>query len=260
VAGDVRTETTGAVAVVTVDYPPVNALSDDVLEGLRDGALRFASDENVRAIVLTGAGDKSFLAGADLQEFRAALGQEEWIRRHTGLTRETLTRWESLPQPVVGAIQASAVGGGLEVALVCDLLVADPAARFGFPEVRLGLMPGAGGTQRLPRRVGIGRAREMVMLGSTIDAEEARRIGLVTSISPPRAALDSAKELAARLASLPGIAVKGIKHAIALAGTVDIEAGLDEERELFMRTFSSQDVHEGIAAFLEKRAPRFEHR
>jgi enoyl-CoA hydratase/carnithine racemase len=255
----VRLERTDGVAVVIVDNPPVNALRNDVVDALADAAEQLGADDSVRAIVLTGAGEKAFVAGADLAEFSQALGDVDWIEDHTARTRRMLGLWETLPQPVVGAVQASAIGGGLEVALVCDLLVADPASRFGLPEVRLGLMPGAGGTQRLPRRVGAGRAKELLLLGGTIDAEEAHRIGLVNRVTRSGAARETAVELATTLAALSSVAVRAIKSSIDGANR-DLAHGLDTERVHFMRVFASQDATEGVNAFVEKRTPAFDHR
>jgi enoyl-CoA hydratase/carnithine racemase len=255
----IRVETGDGVAVVVVDNPPVNALRNKVVDALADAAKRLGADDSVRAVVLTGAGDKAFLAGADLAEFSEALGSADWIEDHTTRTRRMIELWEHLPQPLVGAVQASALGGGLEIALVCDLLVADPAARFGLPEVRLGLMPGAGGTQRLPRRIGTGRAKELLLLGDTIDAAEALRIGLVNRVASAGAALATACELAARLAALSSVAVRAIKSSVNGAGP-DLTLGLDTERALFMQVFASQDATEGVSAFVEKRAPAFAHR
>jgi enoyl-CoA hydratase/carnithine racemase len=251
----VRVAREGAVAVVTVDNPPVNALADHVIEALDAAAVELAGDGDVRAVVLTGTGEKAFLAGADLEEFAARLESGDGIEEHASATRRALGRWETLPQPVVAAVQAHAMGGGLEVALVCDLVVADPAALFGAPEVRLGLMPGAGATQRLPRRIGPGPARAMILLGATIDAAEAQRLGLVHAVSEPGAALAQARSLADELAALPAVAARAIKRAIAS----DLDAGLDLERELFLEVFGSADAREGVAAFRERRPPRFGH-
>jgi enoyl-CoA hydratase len=249
------------VAVVTVDNPPVNALTNETIDALAATAEQVRETGDVRAVVLTGAGDKAFIAGADLDEFAGALGSTEWIEDHTARSRRMLAGWASLPVPVVAGVQASAVGGGLEAALVCDLIVADPSARFGLPEVRLGLMPGAGGTQRLPRRIGIGAAKELLMLGGTIDAEEARRIGLVNRVSAPGEAAAEALAIASKLAALPGQSLRAIKQALSPpAGDDEISAGLDRERELFMQLFETDDAREGVAAFREKRAASFRHR
>ena len=245
----VRVEREGRVAVVTVDSPPVNAIGDAVLDGLAAAAAELGADHGVRAVVLTGAGEKAFMAGADLDELRGLLDGTVSREEYTGRVRAVLTAWERLPQPTIAAVQAPAVGGGLEVALVCDLIVADPAARFGLPEVRLGLIPGAGGTQRLPLRIPVARAKELLLLGSTIGAEDAQELGLVNRVSDPGAALEAALELAGRIAALPALATRAVKQALG--------AGLDREGELFRELLGSADAREGVAAFLERREPRF---
>jgi enoyl-CoA hydratase/carnithine racemase len=256
----VRVDVEDGVALVAVDHPPVNALSNAVVDALAAAAHRLAADEGVRAVVLTGGGDKAFVAGADLDEFSAALGDAAWIEDHTARVRLMLDAWEALPQPVVAAVQASALGGGLELLLVCDLAVADPAAQFGLPEIRLGLMPGAGGTQRLPRRIGVGPAKELLLLGVAVDAAEARRLGLVTRVAAAGEALAEARGLASKLARLSSGALRAIKQSVANATTGDLADGLDRERALFMQLFQSDDAREGVHAFIEKRRPTFAHR
>jgi enoyl-CoA hydratase/carnithine racemase len=248
------------VATVTVDHPPVNALSNDTIDALFDVAQGIAADDSICAVVLTGRGEKAFMAGADLTEFSNALGDAEWIEDHTARVRRMLDAWERLPQPVIAAAQASALGGGLEMLLVCDLVVADPAARFGLPEVRLGLMPGAGGTQRLPRRIGIGPAKAMLLLGETIDADEALRLGLVNRVSPEGQAVEQARAIALRLAQLSAVSVRAIKAAVSAGADLRLEDGLDGERESFMRVFASDDAREGVDAFVQNRRPTFQHR
>jgi len=255
VSDAVRVEASGGVAVVTVDNPPVNALADAVLEALRDAAAALAADRRVRAVVVTGGGDRAFMAGADLAEFQRLLAGDGSIDEHVAGSRRALDQLAALPQPVVAAVQAAAMGGGLEVALTCDLIVADPAARLGLPEVRLGLMPGAGGTQRLPRRIGAGPAAELLLLGKAVDAAEAHRLGLVNVVSAPGAALAESLELAARLASLSARAVQSIKQVLVAADG----AGLDRERAAFLDLCRGEDAREGVAAFLEKRPPSFTH-
>jgi len=253
----VRVERDGAVAVVTVDNPPVNALGNAVLAELADAAEQLGADDGVRAVVLTGRGEKAFMAGADLDEFRRLLDGDGSIEEHVGYSSRALTALESLPQPLVAAVQAAAMGGGLEVALTADLIVVDPGAVLGLPEVRLGLMPGAGGTQRLPRRIGAGRAKELLLLGGAVKAEEAKAIGLVNRVSAPGAALEEAQELAGRLAALSPLAVRSIKRAVVegLEGT--LADGVRRERELFMGVFRGPDAREGVSAFVEKRPARF---
>ena len=260
-SGPTRVEIEDGVAVTTVDNPPVNALTNETVDALTAVAERLRDNPDVRTVVLTGAGDKAFVAGADLEEFSQALGCTEWVEDHTARTRRMLASWETLPMPVVAAVQASAVGGGLEFALVCDLIVADPGARFGLPEVRLGLMPGGGGTQRLPRRIGLGHAKELLMLGGTIDAAEAYRIGLVNRIAARGEALAEARAVAGKLAALPAQSLRAIKFSIDAAATNGaLEDGLDRERALFMELFATADAREGVNAFVEKRRPDFEHR
>jgi enoyl-CoA hydratase/carnithine racemase len=255
VSDAVRVETADGVAVVTVDNPPVNTLADAVLEQLGDVASELAGNAGVRSVVLAGAGDKAFMAGADLAEFQRLLDGEGSIEDHVDTSRRALGLLEAMPQPVVAAVQASAMGGGLEVALVCDLIVADPAARLGLPEVRLGLMPGAGGTARLPARIGVGPARELLLLGRAVTAEEGHRLGLVNLVSAPGAAVVEAVELATRLAALPARAVTSIKRVVA----ADQAQALERERAAFLELFRTDDVREGVAAFVEKRPPSFTH-
>lgn len=244
------------VGTVVVDSPPVNAMGRAVLDGLHRAADGFATAADVRCVVVTGTGTGAFMAGADLAEFEQIRARPGGMDEHSTLARATFDTWAALPQPVVAAVQASAVGGGLEFALLCDLIVADPAARLGLPEVRLGLIPGGGGTQRLPARIGAAAAAEMLYLGSTVDASRARELGLVNRVAESGGAPALAAELAARIAALPRVAVSCLKRATAV--TVPA-ADLDRERELFLEAFGSQDATEGFAAFLAKRTPRFVH-
>lgn len=255
-AGPVQVTVEDGVATVLVDSPPVNAMGRAVLDGLGDAAEYLSTAHEARAVVLGGAGATAFMAGADIGEFEQLRAEPGAMEAHSLRARAVFDAWQALPQPVVAAVQASAVGGGLEIALLCDLIIADPAARFGLPEVKLGLIPGGGGTQRLPGRIGAAAAKEMLFLGSTIDADRAFALGLVNRVSAPGAALVEARELAGRIAALPRVAVTCAKRAVdgAVSG-----AALDREREIFLETFASQDFAEGFAAFLEKRAPRFVH-
>jgi enoyl-CoA hydratase len=248
------------VAVVTVDNPPINALDDPTLAGLTDAAREIAGDAGVRAVVLAGAGERVFLAGADLRALRGALGphgEPGALQRHVALTRPMFEAWRALAPPVVAALNGNAVGGGLEVALTCDLIVADARARLGLPEVTLGLMPGGGGTQRLARRVGAAVAFELVLLGGLIDAARARELGLVNAVAAEGRAVADALALAARLAALPAGALQAAKRALRLGLDAGLDEGLDAERDLFLRVGAGADAREGADAFLDKRAPRF---
>jgi enoyl-CoA hydratase/carnithine racemase len=247
-------------ATVTVDNPPVNALDDAILERLAELARQLARSSEIRAVVLTGAGSKAFIAGADLAEIRDHLGRPGGLDAHVALTRPLFEAWRALPQPTIAAVQGHAVGGGLELALACDLIVADPRARFGLPEVTLGLMPGGGGTQRLPRRVGFSSALELLLLGELIDAQRARQLGIVNEVAEQGAALQRARQLAVRIAALPALAVQAIKRAVANTTEIGLSDGLEAEREMFLRVAASRDAHEGAEAFLEKRQASFEHR
>jgi enoyl-CoA hydratase/carnithine racemase len=259
VAGPLTVEACDGVATVIVDNPPVNALDDPTLEALGEAARGLSDDAAVRAVVLTGAGDKAFLAGADLRSLKHALGTPA-MEEHVALTRPVFDAWRSLDQPVVAAVQASAVGGGFEFMLACDLIVADPRARFGVPEVTLGLMPGGGGTQRLPRRAGWTAAAELLLLGKLVKAERARELGLVNAVAAEGEALAEAQALAARLAALPAVAVQSAKQALRHALEPGLDEGLDAERELFLAVTASEDAKEGAEAFLAKREPSFKHR
>ena len=245
----------GAVAVVTVARPEVrNALNRATNEELLRVARELARDAAVRAVVLTGAGEKAFVAGADIAEFRGLTPEQ--ARQSSWLGRKVIEAIEGSPQPWIAAVNGFALGGGCELALGCDIRFAADNARFGQPEVGLGITPGWGGTQRLPREVGNGWASYLCLSGRLIDAAEARRIGLVQAVFPAAELQAEALKLARELAARPPLAVRYIKSQIHHALNVDIEAGHEIERDLFALTFASDDAGEGMDAFLEKRAPK----
>ena len=245
----------GAVAVVTVARPEVrNALNQATNEELLRVARELAGDTTVRAVVLTGAGEKAFVAGADIAEFRGLTPEQ--ARQSSWLGRKVIEAIEGSPQPWIAAVNGFALGGGCELALGCDIRFAADNARFGQPEVGLGITPGWGGTQRLPREVGNGWASYLCLSGRLIDAEEARRIGLVQAVFPAAELQAEALKLARELAARPPLAVRYIKSQIHHALNVDIEAGHEIERDLFALTFASDDAGEGMDAFLEKREPK----
>lgn len=249
-----------AVGVVSIDNPPVNTLGNPVLEALLAAIESLEADSSIRAVVVTGSGDKAFASGADLPEFVQMLDSPDEIAFHTSLTRRLFGTISELRPPVLAAVQAAAVGGGLELALSCDLIIADERARLGVPEVGLGLIPGAGGTQRLPRRIGAARATELVLRGRLLKAADAERIGLVNEVAPEGSALERAVELATELASRPAVAVQAAKRAMRIGIGLPLNEGLDVEHNEFLSTLASQDAREGVDAFLNRRRPEFVHR
>ena len=238
-----------AVAVVTIDrQDALNALNVETLTELRDRLRELSDDESTRVVVLTGAGDRAFVAGADIK-YMAGLGADE-AKEWGGLGHEAAGLLEQMPKPTIAAINGFALGGGCELALGCDLRYASSSARLGQPEIDLGIVPGWGGTQRLPRVCGLGLAKDLILTGRQVDAEEALRIGLVNAIADP--VLDHALEVAQKLAAKSPGALAVAKRLLNLS-----PGGLEREAEEFGELFASEDAKEGLAAFAEKRAPRF---
>jgi enoyl-CoA hydratase len=246
------------VAIVTMDNPPVNALSEPLLEDLATAFEAISTDRDTRAVVLTGSGEKAFAAGADLPELLRIRESERAVRRHISLTRRVLAAMESLRQPLIGAAQGTAVGGGFELLLACDFAIADERAALGLPEVSLGLMPGAGGTQRLARRIGAAASMELILRGRLIKAPEAQQMGIISRAAPAGTAFEHGVELARELAAGPTRALEGIKRAIRLGASAPLEDALDIEQEEFVATLQTADAALGIEAFLARRQPKFE--
>jgi enoyl-CoA hydratase len=245
------------VALVTLNRPKaLNALSFELLRQLAEALERLDTDDACRAIVITGAGDRAFAAGADIKEMAGATP--------VTLTRaNTFSRWErvrAIRKPLIAAVRGYALGGGNELAMACDMVVAGEDAEFGQPEIRIGVMPGAGGTQRLTRAIGKAKAMELILTGRSIDAREADRLGLVTCVVPPEETVPSALELAARIAAMPPLAVMAAKEAVDRAFELPLGAGLEFERRNFFGLFASEDQKEGMAAFTEKRPARWRGR
>ncbi|MDR0929947.1 MAG: enoyl-CoA hydratase/isomerase family protein [Oscillospiraceae bacterium] len=239
------------VAVLTLHRPEaLNALNSALLDELLEATARIAADKNIRAVVLTGAG-RAFAAGADISEMRDFT--PEAAKAYAEKGNRAFLALENLPQPVIAAVNGYALGGGCELALACDLRLASDKARFGQPEVGLGVPPGFGGTQRLPRAVGMGHAMRMILAGLAIDAAEALRIGLVCAVYPADALLDEAMKLAQAMAKQAPLAVRAAKKAMREGATLPIEEGLKLETALFADCFASADQKEGMGAFLEKR-------
>ncbi|SHI27983.1 short-chain-enoyl-CoA hydratase [Desulfosporosinus lacus] len=250
-------EKNGAVAVLTINRPKaLNALNSDTLKELSALLDELGSDSSVKAVILTGSGDKAFIAGADIsqmKDFNAIEG-----RRFAQLGHATFRKLELMPQPVIAAINGFALGGGCELAMACDIRIAGENAKFGQPEVTLGLTAGFGGTQRLPRLVGTGIASELLFTGDVIDAKEAYRIGLVNKVYPLDTLMEEALKLAKRISGRAPVAVQLSKSAIQRGINMDLDSAQAFEAEVFGLTFSTQDQTEGCGAFLEKRKPVFE--
>ncbi len=253
----VSTEQDGFVAVVTIDNPPMNALSAALLDELEAEIDRLDADDGTRAIVLRGGGERAFVAGADIKEFpalREAATQEGGSAR--GL-HKLGHRMDAAHTPFVAAIQGFCLGGGLELAMCCDVRVCAEEAQLGQPEIKLGLIPGGGGTQRLPRLVGVGRAMLLNLTGDFIDAATAYDWGLVEKVVPREELLDAAVGVAATIAQRSPVAVGVLRELARTTRDLSLEEGLRREVEGFRRCLQSEDGAEGVAAFIEKREPRF---
>ena len=249
----------GGVVTVTIERPQkLNALDGATLRELQAALARLAEDPSVRVLVITGGGEKAFSAGADIAAMAAMPGADG--HAYAQLGHVVMAAVESFPAPVLGMLNGVALGGGLELALACDLLIASSRARLGQPEINLGLIPGFGGTQRLVKRVGLSRARELIYLGQPIVAEDALRIGLVARVAVPEKLLAEAMDLAEELAKKPPLALRQAKLATAVAADADIATGCRYEIEAFAVTFASEDRVEGLRAFLDKRPPAWKGR
>ena len=245
------------VALVTIERPDVlNALSFDLLDDLADALAGLDADPRCRAIVLTGSGTRAFAAGADIRE----LATQTPISLLVGDRFAAWDRIAATRTPLIAAVRGFALGGGCELAMSCDLIVAGDDAQFGQPEINLGVMPGAGGTQRLTRAIGRARAMDVVLTGRTITAAEAEAMGLVSRLVPADQTLEVALQLGVTIASKAPVAVLAAKEAVRLAEELPLSAGLRHERRAFFALFASDDQGEGMAAFVEKRRPEWKGR
>jgi enoyl-CoA hydratase len=245
------------VALLTIDrQDALNALSFAILADIASALERLDIDPACRVTVVTGAGERAFAAGADIRELA--------VQTPTSLTVDgAFSAWDRIKRirkPLIAAVRGVALGGGCELAMACDMIVAAEDARFGQPEIKLGVMPGAGGTQRLTRAIGKARAMELILTGRMMDAREADAHGLLTQVVPSDQVLDAALTLASTIAAMPPIAVMSAKESILRADEVSLEAGLELERRNFFMLFASEDQAEGMAAFTEKRTPAFKGR
>jgi len=250
----------GRVAQLELVNPPLNLVTEALLHELDAalGQLEAAPPDDVRAVVVSGAGDRAFSAGSHVAEFETQRGAAGRARH--ALEERVASRLAALPMPTIAAIEGNALGGGLELALCCDLRIASARARLGLPEVRLAVTPGAGGTQRLPRVVGLARAKELILTGRVLTADEAARIGLVTEVVPDGAARARADELALEIAARGPVAVREAKRLIDAAWDTDLETGLAAELEASVRVFETEDMLEGARSFFAKRDPDYHGR
>lgn len=243
------------VATVTINRPPVNPLNSVVFKELRTIIGELDQNNDVRVIVLTGSGDRAFVAGADVGEMAEASLSE--VTAMNKVSRAAFSEIENSTKPVIAAINGLALGGGLELALACDLRISSEKAQFAFPEVGLGIIPGGGGTQRLQRLVGQGVAKELLFFGDMFNAERAYNLNIVNKVVPQEEVLSTANEWAAKLASKPPIALQMLKVAVDKGANTEIETGLMIESTCFGNVFASKDAKEGMSAFVEKRKPVF---
>ncbi|MBI4343802.1 MAG: enoyl-CoA hydratase/isomerase family protein [Candidatus Omnitrophica bacterium] len=247
------------VALITIDHRPVNALNRQTLEELGKVADALAAEPAAKAVVLTGAGSLAFVAGADIKEV-AQLASPEQAKAMAALGQAVFLKLQRLKLPVIAAINGVCLGGGLELAMACHLRVSGDRARFGQPEVNLGIIPGWGGTQRLPRLIGKAKAFEWILTGDVYTAQEALRLGLVNLVVPQDQVLKAAKDLAKKIAGKGAVAVQQALRAIEDGASLPLEQGLAKEAEAFGDVAKSEDSKEGVRAFLEKRQPQFKDR
>lgn len=249
----------GAVRTIVVNRPDkLNALNRDTLNELTIAFAHAAQDDAVRAVVLTGAGEKAFVAGADIAEMNGYTPTQAQGFSRTG--QRLMTSIERLGKPVIARIQGFALGGGMELAMACHLRVASEKAKFGQPEINLGLIPGFGGTQRLLRLAGRGAALEMCLTGAVINAQRAYELGIVTRVVTPETLDEAVNALADQLAAAAPLAAAGILDAVLQGGETGIDQGLEFETQGFALAFSTEDMREGTTAFLEKRKAEFKGR
>jgi len=244
------------VATITFNRPKaLNAMNSETIKEIYQAALYCRDDDAVKVMVFTGVGDKAFVAGADISEMQSLRPKDALAFMELG--QETLRFIEAMPKPSIAAINGFALGGGTEIALACDMRFASEAARFGQPEILIGLIPGWGGTQRLPRLIGMGRAKEIIMSGEQITAQRAYEIGYVNRIYPADQLMAETMKFALKMASLPGFALKMAKHSINFGYDLALDNAIRLEAECCAQCFSTDDQKEGMKAFLEKRRPAF---
>jgi enoyl-CoA hydratase len=249
--------TEGRVATITINRPDkLNALNEPTRSAIVSALDRFENDPNIRVVILTGAGEKAFIAGADIGEFEGRTPVAQFRVMNSPQTN-AFEAADRFPKPIIAAINGFCLGGGCELAMACDFRIASDKAKLGQPEVNLGLLPGGGGTQRLPRLVGLGNAYKLLYTGDMVTAEEALRMGLVSEVVPAADLMTRVNALAATIASKSPVALRYIKEAVRASVRAPMDEGLRLERTLFGLVFASEDKVEGVQAFLEKRKADF---
>ncbi|KAJ2724180.1 putative enoyl-CoA hydratase, mitochondrial [Coemansia sp. Benny D115] len=253
----IKAETQGRVAVITLNRPKaLNALCSELFYEINDALSRFDNDAGVGAVVLTGS-ERAFAAGADIKEMKDTEFIENYKSNFLGHWAEQISK---MRKPILAAVNGYALGGGCELAMMCDIIYAGEKAVFGQPEINLGTIPGAGGTQRLTRAVGKSKAMEMILTGTiNLNAQEAKTYGLVSEVFPPEKLLEETIKTAAKIASKGAVSVQMAKEAVNQAYELNLSSGLHFERRLFQATFATKDQKEGMSAFAEKRQPKFVH-
>jgi len=257
----IRTEVADRIAVLTIDHPPVNSFNRQVVTELDQAIDQLLADDEVKAIVITGGGTNAFVAGADIPEIKGLLEKpaggfaaaREFIERGQGL----FLKIERAPKPIIAAINGFCLGGGLELAMACHVRICSDRARLGQPEINLGIIPGWGGTQRLSRNVGKGKAIEMILTADMITAQDAYRLNLVNKVVPAGAVLKEARDLARKIVSKSKFPIAAALRAVDEGLQLPIEQGLKVEAEQFVGLANTEDIREGVGAFLEKRQPQF---
>jgi len=258
---NIRVEVEDQIALLTIDHPPVNSFNKRVITELDEAVDQVMTDDEVKAVVITGGGTNAFVAGADIPEIKELLEHPDdgygearaFIERGQGVNLKI----ETAKKPVIAAINGFCLGGGLELAMACHMRICSDRARLGQPEINLGLIPGWGGTQRLPRIVGKAKALEMILTGDMITAQEAYRVGLVNKVVPAGAILKEARGLARKIVSKSKFPIAATLRAVTEGIETEVEQGLEIEKEQFVGLADTEDIREGVSAFLEKRQPEF---
>lgn len=243
------------IATITLNRPPMNPLNRKMYEEIGQVAEELSADPEVKVVIITGAGEKAFAAGLDVKEVEGKTVTD--MKDFQAFSRDASAQVAAIEKPVIAALSGLALGGGLELALCCDLRIAAEGTRFGQPEVTLGIIPGGGGTQRLPRLIGAARAKELFFTGAMIDAQTALEMGLVNKIVPADKLMEEAVALATTIATMPAVALKMIKQAVDHGINMDLNSALIYEGESFMLSYTSEDGREGLRAFVEKRKPNY---